>query len=224
MNEILYTDSQLKHPFTMMVVGATMTGKSHFVSRLIEDKHNSINPSPIKVVWSYKTWQPLYTRLSKLLNVTFIQGMEINFTDNKIPTLVVIDDQMNDVNDQVVDWFTRGCHHDNISLIFITQNLFFPDKRFRTASLNTQYLLIFRNPRDNYQIRHLARQMFPGKRSQSMIAAFEDATVQSPYGYLLVDLKPSTPDTLRLRTNILSSEGLNLDDLNDDGLTHCYGI
>lgn len=222
MKEILPIDVQLKHPFTMMVVGPTMCGKTEWVSKLIEHKASLIYPPPVRVVWSYKTWQSAYYRLSNIHNVTFIQGMEINFTENKTPTLLIIDDQMSDVNDKVVDWFTRGCHHDNISLIFIAQNLFFPDKKFRTASLNCHYLQIFKNPRDNYQIRHLARQMFPGKRSKLMIDAFEDATTQN-YGYLLVDLKPSTPDSLRLRTNILPTEGFKMIGCND-GLTQCYGI
>lgn len=225
MNEISFDNIQLKHPFTMMVVGPTMCGKTEWVSKLITHRNRMIYPSPEKVVWSYKTWQSAYTRLSNNENVTFIQGMEINFTDNKIPTLVIIDDQMSDVNEKVVDWFTRGCHHDNISLIFITQNLFFPDKKFRTASLNCHYLLLFRNPRDNYQIRHLARQMYPGKKNKCMVEAFEDATTQNTYGYLLVDLKPCTPDTLRLRTNILPMEGLKIQDSTDqEGLTQCYGI
>lgn len=225
MNEIPLDNVQLKHPFSMMVIGPSMCGKTEWVSKLIEHRNSIINPPPMKIIWSYKTWQSAYDRLSKIHNVTFIQGMEINFTDNKIPTLVIIDDQMSDVNDKVVDWFTRGCHHDNISLVFITQNMFFPDKKFRTASLNCNYLVLFRNPRDNYQIRHLARQMYPGKRSKLMINAFEDATTQHPYGYLFVDLKPTTHDTLRLRTNILPTEGIKIAGCaTQTGLTQCYSI
>ena len=33
---------------------------------------------------------------------------------------------------------------------------------------------------------------------------FDEATVR-PYGYLLMDLKPTTPDSLRLRTNLLGT-------------------
>ena len=54
-----------------------------------------------------------------------------------------------------------------------------------------------------------------------MIEAFEDAT-STPYGTLVVDLKPTTPDSLRLRSNILPSEGLEAH--NGSGLTHCYLI
>lgn len=38
-----------------------------------------------------------------------------------------------------------------------------------------------------------------------MIEAYNDA-VKRTYGYLLVDLKPNTDDSLRLRTNIFPDE------------------
>lgn len=43
--------------------------------------------------------------------------------------------------------------------------------------------------------------MFVGN-SKVMVSAFERAT-ESPRGYLLVDLSPSTPQKYRLRSNIL---------------------
>jgi hypothetical protein len=40
-----------------------------------------------------------------------------------------------------------------------------------------------------------------------MEEAFQDATAK-PHGYLLIDLKQSTPEHLRLRTNILPKQEL----------------
>ena len=56
-----------------------------------------------------------------------------------------------------------------------------------------------------------------------MIEAFEDATSCTPYGVLVVDLKPTTPDYLRLRSNILPEEGLQFPE-DTNGLSHCYLI
>ena len=70
----------------------------------------------------------------------------------------------------------------------------------RTISLNSHYLVIFRNPRDKSQINHLAKQMYPGN-IKFMQQSYDDAT-SKPYGYLLVDLKPETPDEIRLRTKM----------------------
>ena len=68
-------------------------------------------------------------------------------------------------------------------------------------NLNSQYLILFKNPRDAGQISYLARQMFPGK-SKFLVDSFKDATSR-PYGYLFLDLKADTDDNLRVRANIL---------------------
>ena len=74
----------------------------------------------------------------------------------------------------------------------------------RTVSLNSHYIILFKNPRDRLQISTLARQMYPGQ-SQFLIEAFQDATKEA-YGYLVIDLKPTTADKLRIRTGILPSD------------------
>ena len=51
-------------------------------------------------------------------------------------------------------------------------------------------------------VRNLAQQAYPG-RVPYVMDCFQDATNQ-PYGYLLFDLHPATPDPLRLRTNLLT--------------------
>ena len=72
----------------------------------------------------------------------------------------------------------------------------------RTISLNTHYLIVSKKPRDNQQIATLGRQSYPG-RSHLLMEAFQDAT-KNPFGYLLIDLKPKTPEFLRIRTSITS--------------------
>ena len=49
---------------------------------------------------------------------------------------------------RAVDLFTRGSHHMGVSVLYRTQNLFPPGKLSRTISLNSHYMLIFRNSRD----------------------------------------------------------------------------
>jgi hypothetical protein len=50
----------------------------------------------------------------------------------------------------------------------------------------------------------LARQVNLG-RVQEFMTAYEDATSR-PHGYLMLDLKPTTNDQQRLKTNILPGE------------------
>ena len=71
------------------------------------------------------------------------------------------------------------------------QNLFPKYKESRTISLNSQYIVVFKNQRDVSQMTTLAKQMYPG-RVKFVQEAFADAT-STPYGYILVDLKQDTP-------------------------------
>ncbi|KAK7103579.1 hypothetical protein V1264_018449 [Littorina saxatilis] len=88
--------------------------------------------------------------------------------------------------------------------MYIVQNLFGKNKEQRTISLNSHYLVVFKNPRDASQITHLAKQMYPGKLKYVQ-EAFKDAT-SMPHGYLLFDLRQETPDQLRLRTKLFPPE------------------
>ena len=59
-------------------------------------------------------------------------------------------------------------------------------------SLNTQYPVLFKSPRDKHKISILARQMYPN-RSHYFIEQYEKAT-QRPHVYLFVDLKQNTSE------------------------------
>jgi len=70
-------------------------------------------------------------------------------------------------------------------------------------SLNSHYIILFKNVRDVTQISTLARQMYPKKTDyEFMIESYKDAT-SVPYGFLLIDLRPETEEKFRLRTGIL---------------------
>ena len=161
-------------------------------------------PNIDTVVWFYGIHQPLY---EKIPHVTFVEGLPENFKDYiKGNTLFVIDDLMTEcANDKRLTMlFTKGCHHLNLSVIFITQNLFYRGTQIRDISLNSQYMILFKNRRDLSQIMHLGRQLYPG-RSKFFQEAYENAT-RSPYSYLAIDLRNETPEDARLRTRILPGE------------------
>ena len=91
-------------------------------------------------------------------------------------------------------------------MLYLVQNLFPKNKESRTISLNSQYMVVLKNPRDASQMTHLARQIYPG-RANFVQEAFENAMSVS-YGYLLVDLKQDTPEDMRLRTTIFPDDGV----------------
>ena len=64
--------------------------------------------------------------------------------------LIAFDDQIIDASKdkRIVNLFTRGSHHRNLSVIYIVQNLFHQGKGSLSISLNNHYLVLFKNPRD----------------------------------------------------------------------------
>ena len=65
-------------------------------------------------------------------------------------------------------------------------------------------MIVFKNLGVSLGIGTLARQMYP-KHVNYLLDSFYDATSKL-YGYLLMDLHQLTPETIRLRTNILPNE------------------
>ena len=109
---------------------------------------------------------------------------------------------------RIVNLFTRGSHHRNLSVIYIVQNLFHQGKGSRNISLNSHYLVLFKNPRDKLQILTLAKQMYPGQ-TDFFLNQYEEA-VKRPSGYLLTDLKTTSQENFRQQTNVLpNEEGFN---------------
>lgn len=200
---------KLVHPSTVLVSGPTGSGKTQFVIRLINEA--MFDPPPERIVFVYSEWQRAYERLSR--TVEFRREIDEAFYEGlsaRVRNLVVLDDQMSRVRDSQVlsRLFTEGSHHRNLSIIYIVQNLFEKGRAQRTVSLNAQYMILFKNPRDKSQIAALAHQIFP-RQSRFLTSAFEDAT-RRPYGYLLVDLRPETEEDIRLRTQIFPNESTSV--------------
>ena len=117
--------------------------------------------------------------------------------------ILVLDDQMGVASSStsVADLFTKGAHHKNLTVIYLVQNVYNQGKSQRTISLNSNYSVVFRNGRDASQFRTMAYQICPNK-SMWLIDYFKDVTCK-PYGYLVLDHHPSTPEHQTVVTNIL---------------------
>ena len=84
--------------------------------------------------------------LRTIANITFVEGVPSDLESMINPTvrnLVVIDDLMQELsNDQqrITNLFTKGCHHRNLSVIFILQNIFHRGKELRDMSFFFYFL------------------------------------------------------------------------------------
>jgi len=198
----------LQHPFTLQAIGCTGSGKTCWMKKLLERARTMIKPPPERIIWCYKRWQPLFGEMNRNINnIIFIQGLpedlnDDSFIDSSYPSLIVIDDLMRDATNSkdVCELFVEGSHHRNISVACIMQSAFSKGKENRTMSVNSQYIVLFKNPRDMLTPTIFARQMYPNNIKRFM-SKYVEAT-KPAYGYLFIDLKQNTPDDQRLKSDI----------------------
>lgn len=198
-----YDYSLLVHPFTCVIAGPSKSGKTNLLTEIISKNERLIRPRIGRIVYCFSVWQPEFEKLEKKHGVEFHQGMcDVSVLRSDENNLIIYDDLMDEcaVDKSILDLFTKGSHHMNISVIVLTQNVFSKGKNNRTISLNTQYLILFNNPRDRSQIGFMARQMYP-EAPRFLQDAYRDAATR-PHGYIFVDNNQQTPEELRVQSNI----------------------
>ncbi|RWS23465.1 hypothetical protein B4U80_10692 [Leptotrombidium deliense] len=187
----------------MIVAGPTGCGKTAWVMTLLR---NMLKNEKYKIMIFYSMKQKLYDEIIlQHPTIKFINNLDQKLIENHDASekgLIVIDDLMSEAtNNQIIcDLFTKGSHHKNISVILILQNFFCKGNFNRTISLNTQYIVLFKNPRDKTIIRYIARQLCP-ENTLFVHSSYNEATSR-PYSYLFIDLKPLSDDRLRYLSNI----------------------
>lgn len=201
----------IKHPATVLISGGTGSGKTHLTREIIRHyRHTFTNlQAPPTVLWCYGVYQPIFH--------IPIPGVSVHYKDDLIemedinrvkPAILVVDDLMIEKGNDCLmqNLFTKLSHHKNISVIFITQNIF--AKGHCNLKRNAHYLIMMRNPSDKSQISWLGRQLYPRSKQQleHFYESYDDATKEK-YGYLFIDVSPDSIEEQKLKTNILPDSG-----------------
>lgn len=190
----------LKHPSSTLIAGVSRSGKTTLVRYMIRNWPYDARVKKVK--WCYTYFASWFLEEPEF---QFIKGLPDSYEEGD---LIVIDDLMRHLNEKIADLFTGASHNCNVSVILLLQNLFPRVKVMRDISLNAQYIIIFKNLRDESQVRCLGRQLYPRN-----LPFFMDAYIKAtgkPHGYLFIDLHPETTHELRLRDGIYSdSNGLS---------------
>ena len=186
-----------QHPLTLIIAGPNSCGKSTIVIRFFECRDQLRDIVFKNIVCCHSENDAPH----HLKNVSFVKGAPEFENPENVPTLIVLDDLMDSAySTKVSELFTKDSHHRNISLVLITQNVFHQIPSSRDISLNSKYIVLFKNPRDRTQIVHLAQQVYPENISSFHKTYLE--ACKEPQSYLFLDLTKSINDLLRFRAKI----------------------
>ena len=206
----LFPEFAFQHPFSMIVVGPTQSGKTAFVEQMFEEPRFAFPTTRDgRILWFYNQWQPRYEALEREFGVEFEHGLpdwseSLQELDPEIHHILVFDDLMHQaVNSPILSrLFTQGRHR-NASVILLMQNMFPKGKYNTDITRNAQYLVLFRSPSDRKQINTIADRIFAEDRFKFM-QIYSKAT-SIPFGYVLIDNHPRTDPENQVVTDVFGT-------------------
>ena len=203
-NGLCLYNACLQVPFSMIVAGPSNSGKTTFVYDILNNCDRVIEKKIDYVLWFYGQTVPS-SKFSFDLDIKFIHGLPVSFEEYIKPGsngLIVFDDLMKECanNSMIGEFFTQRCHHENLNVIYLSQNLFSDGKERRTLSKNATYLVVFNTPLDQTISMSLGRKLLP-KDIKTFHEIFSDAT-KTPHSYLFIDGHQNSSPLLKYRGNI----------------------
>ena len=192
---------QFHSPTSIAIFAPPYSGKSTLTRKILENSDKLFTRPPKFVVYCYNENLPMLDDMKESLKIPLIKHKGIPTTEEmeswsqtKEHFIIVLDDlqQACERERKVADMFTVGSHHLDFTVIYLCHNIFGRGTFSRTINLNSHYIILFRNFRDQQQVVTLGRQMF-GKKNKYFMDAYEKAT-KKPYGYLLINNHPTMRD------------------------------
>ena len=205
--------SVLQHPTQCLVGGATKTGKTTLVQKILLNRHALFNVPIKNVYWYYTMPKSVESIRQSLPDVNFVQGTPTHNTIAELniqePTIMVMDDMQEMVSNGkaslnvVKNIFTRESHHGNLSVIMLVQDLF--EKNMQQLARSAENTFVMANSAYGTFLRSLALRALPSGGFSFLQWAFDRIKQRGPYGYLLVSTGNVSPCE-RARTSIFPGE------------------
>ena len=203
----------LRHPFTAVMAGPSQSGKSTLLLNMLRDQKRAFGTTFPQITVCFSRQQDLYKEMASVVEtpIKFIHGLP---EDLRPPTgsLLILDDLMNfsKATDRTIEsFFIKNSHHYSVSVVYLIQNIFYQSPSSRTISLNTNFIILFSNPRDQRQMKVLASQFVPDNTAFFM-SAYAQACAK-PFGYIVLDFRQSTPRELRVRASVFPDADVFVD-------------
>ncbi|CAH3184743.1 unnamed protein product, partial [Porites lobata] len=201
----------IRQPSSVIIAGPSGSGKTDLVEQWLRYL-NVFQAKPRKIVYAYDRWQPRFERMQQKDGIQFYRGLPdprhlTQWFGRTRGGVLVLDDLMEEggQDKRVLDLFTKDSHHRNITVLYLTQDLFPPGKFSKTINRNAHYIVAFKNPRDQTGIRTILLQAFPDRWRQ-VLRLFKRITAR-PFGYLMLDVHPASDDRYRLWSHLTPREG-----------------
>ena len=222
------------HPFTCIVAGPSGSGKTTFVKELLLNKTGLIDIGDFTHVTIYigtrlednSILQELQKALPDIVSVVECgqlydgdpKEFDLKFASDFVfaakkqgpKGCVVFDDMMQELSraNLLTDLFSKHSSHLNLSVIHITQNLFFRGKQpqeHRTLYTNTHHLVLFKFPLDNSVFGIIAKRLSTSgsKNYRATVNLMEE--VAEEFRYIVVNGGFSRSKLLRFTSDIFSS-------------------
>ena len=131
-------DVRFKTTANFYISGQSNCGKSYLVRCMIRNLNELFDPVPSRIIYCYGEYQHAFDDMVQAIpNTYFTEGFPDNLygiLEGYQNSLVIMDDLMSECSkdQRISDLFTRGSHHQGISVMYLTQNLFPPGKQSRT--------------------------------------------------------------------------------------------
>ena len=203
-------DLRLIQNFKILVSGPSRCGKTWFTFNLIKNIRKISQDVPEKIVYVYSARQAGYEDWLKyvdhlvIADETAIDKVLTLAKSNKL--LVIFDDLIHsDLLKDIAKLFTIDGRHMKMSLVFLTQRLFVQNEFYKQISRNSDYFVLFRNPRNQAEIRDLARQVTPNDLALSTL--YELATIK-PYSYLFLNFTQEAKEDYKYLTRLFEQPNI----------------
>ena len=201
-------------PALITLSGASGSGKTVFTDRLIRNADALFDRPVAAVMYCYTAYQDKFAAMERdIPGIVFYRGVPAVESvrewagDDGAHRLLVLDDLQTTAleSKDVADIATVHSHHSNVSCVTVYQNLFGSGKYARTIALQAHYIVVMKNLRDQTQLSHLSRQIYPGK-PQLLPELMKAVAKSAKYPYIVIDLSPHSDTDYRLRTDIFPGE------------------
>lgn len=202
-------DARIQLPNHALFVGATQSGKTRLCLHLLTNTH-LFCPKPSRILFHYDQYQDSYLEAKTTLAAEGVElllfkgcsGIDLDSIDQTSgQTILLIDDfsEETSASRDIARIATNG-RHKNVSLWLVWHSLYSRYPASRVIVQNVRWFFFLPSLRLQSQLRIFGSQL--GMKSE-LLAAFracQDSTDE--YRYLLVDVGPTTPLIMRLRTNV----------------------